>query len=397
MEDFTKLNEFAEGTLDSAAEHELFGRLAASSELRSELKQLMAFNSAINSNRSLFSVPVDSKAKIFSSIGFNPAPVPQPVPITARIGDLFKKYYGRIFAGIGCAAAGAIIAYMLLGAPEPDNGKNFAGKTVNAAIPTVSSMQTDAPVKSIIRDTVVIVKYVMLKEEEKYSENLASAAENPITQEALSANNTSVPELRFSNVISSNGTKPNFLSSGNERDMPVFAINQEFPLFTSVGNLKKGLSVEVRGSQYWNMPEASMNPSKYAMFNNTGITILYDISENISLGLDMRQENFFQTFDGDDKYGLPVMYEQQPNFTSFGAVLRYDSRSTKSLRPIYQVIAGGNQVGILGRASAGFAYSPYSDISFVLGLEYSYLLYSYQNKMFNSQKLGFNYGVLFSF
>lgn len=400
MDDFTKLNDFAEGALDSSEERELFGRLAASDNLRGELKRLMAVNSSINANRSLFAVPSASKAKVFAGIGFDSVSPALPASFASGIRGFLRSSRGKILGGIACAALGAALMLLFQGAPETKQEvTNSKNQVTMSNPPNALASREEVPQRnmepliSVIRDTVVVIRYVT---ERVSSETNVSVAQN---EEKQPEKEFVLMEPRESNFSNRPRTKPLLLGNNGENAIQNFlsgrVLSPEPQLCGDVSGM--GLSLEVRGGQYWNMPEASLNPSKYSMFNNTSITVLYDISKHFSIGLDIRQETFFQRFDGEDIYSLPVTYEQQPNFTSYGIVFRYDSRSNKSIRPFYQGIVGANKIGLIGRASAGLAYSPYSDISFLLGLEYSYMGYAHQNKLFGSQKFGLNYGVSFKF
>ncbi len=154
-----------------------------------------------------------------------------------------------------------------------------------------------------------------------------------------------------------------------------------------------GFSAELRGSQNWNSEKATLPPSDYAKFNNYSFALFYDLSEVFSVGLDVRQETFFNRFYGKDADGIMKTFETQPNYTSLGLALRYYAMPNANLKPFAQITLGGNSVGLASRAMAGLKYEPYRNIAFVIGLEYSNLAYWFDNNSFNSSKVGLNYGV----
>jgi hypothetical protein len=53
--------------------------------------------------------------------------------------------------------------------------------------------------------------------------------------------------------------------------------------------------------------------------------------------------------------------------------------------------------GYLGRVTGGLEFMPYSDIAFIVGLEYSNMFFTHQQNLFSAQKLGLNYGMAYKF
>ena len=160
--------------------------------------------------------------------------------------------------------------------------------------------------------------------------------------------------------------------------------------------INSGFTLEIRGSQDWLMKSTNISSSTYPKFNNMAVSSLYSIADNFQAGIDIRQENFFQEFTGYDEINEKTYsIQQQPNFTSAGLALRYTWNGTGTIPVINQFTIGGTNVGIIGRFMLGTCYSPYSNISFVLGLEYSILRYYHLDEYFVSPKIGFNYGVSF--
>jgi hypothetical protein len=220
--------------------------------------------------------------------------------------------------------------------------------------------------------------------------DIASANKINETSEApVLINMSSIHPGQNLNINKSAAYNDRFPGSSSFNDLLINNINP--------GNNRLGLTAELRGSQYWFMPgEATVNPEKFAMFNNTAASLLYQLTDNISVGADIRQETFFQVFEGDSA-GLKFRYSQQPNFTSYGLIMRYNITHWGDFSPMGQIYIGGTNAGLIGRLMAGMAYSPYPDISFMLGIEYSGLKYTHQVQGYNASKLGVNYGVGFSF
>jgi hypothetical protein len=156
-----------------------------------------------------------------------------------------------------------------------------------------------------------------------------------------------------------------------------------------------GLSLEVRGSQYWNFEKEYISPFKSAMFNNTSLSLYYNLLDNFAIGGEVRQENFYQ------KYNSPAgdtIFQQQPNFTTFGVNFRYTiPYDFWGIEPMIQLNVGANNAGITGRIMPGLKYTPYRDLTFIIGGELSGLRFHHKNEPFYSYKFGLNYGVMVNF
>ena len=127
-------------------------------------------------------------------------------------------------------------------------------------------------------------------------------------------------------------------------------------------------------------------------FNNTGLGIFYEFSDDLKLGLEIRQETFYQEFTDDE-----FEYKQQPNFMTVSAAVRYSFNVWKYIFSFVQLTAGANRGGLVARPMIGLEYKPYPDIAFLVGFEYSYLYFKQEPDYFGANKLGLNYGVSFSF
>ena len=167
-------------------------------------------------------------------------------------------------------------------------------------------------------------------------------------------------------------------------------------LMGSLGELT-GLSVELSGSQNFALPPATVNPEKNLIFNNLNFAVFYNVTDDFLIGFDYRRENFFLAFTGTEKSGQKFKYEIQPNLTTYSGIFRYEFNDLGKVYPVFQLTAGGNNYGAVLRFLGGFSYSPYSDIKFLLGFEYSNMIFTHQSQNFIANRLGFNYGVMFKF
>jgi long-subunit fatty acid transport protein len=159
-----------------------------------------------------------------------------------------------------------------------------------------------------------------------------------------------------------------------------------------------GLQIEWNASTAWMMPDASINPSSFAKFNNNSVSVFYELDNNWIIGAGLRQETFFQDFEGTDSRGERFRYEQQPNLTTYSLALRYRTNPFWGFCSLLsQGTVGLNNAGPVVRGSVGTEISLSNAFSFVVGLEYSNLFYKHQNSNYNSSKMGLVYGLNFKF
>lgn len=361
--------EYADGDLPQKYEDELFMALSSDESLRQSFRSALKFNSAIKQNADLFRPDPASKVRIFSAVG-----------ATIPAGDRNKFAKNRFFLFLNKQSAAWPLAMIALAAaivllfrtPE-ESSKETLSAVDESNYPIVESFEMPLPFyaekQALETKTRTIIKYIY---KEKSAETLASL-DNPINSNVILESYSAIPENSFGSKM---------------QTMPGNIDFQGMAYPWEISSEKTGFSVELRNSLAWNMPEANISPDEISKLNNFSIGINYDLTENITVLVNARQETFFQVFEGTEENGKRFIYEQQPNLTSFGAGLRYYIPAGNTLRPMVQISAGGNRTGALGRAAIGLEYNPYRDFSFLLGIEYSGLTYEHQNKSYYSDKGG---------
>jgi len=114
------------------------------------------------------------------------------------------------------------------------------------------------------------------------------------------------------------------------------------------------------------------------------------------VGIDMRQEYFYQEYEGLER-GVNYKYMQHPNLFSTGLVAKLRFMEISGLNSFVQAYLGGNEAGPVGRMMYGLEYSPSSDYHFILGVEGSLLGYYHGDQYFYTPKIGLHYGIGFNF
>lgn len=390
--DYTKtIHDFLDGSLETSGEEEFFLNLANNEELRSELKQQLAMKEAIKSDTKAFTPSAASTMAIFSALGFSAtAATAQTAGIGHKAKNLLSNYKQGLIGGIMSAAATIAVIFLLFNPMQntaendlPSIGANYSGmqaakEDLDISIPKVVSKSIDS------KEPQVIIKYVSSPNE--------VAAANKSDEIISGKNNTGFSkDLKYSGYVD-NRTKPvlNYTNQAGLKDQSIIPASY----LTDDQSVNSGFSLEVRGSQDWLLNDVNIAPANFPKFNNMSLTALYSITDDLQAGIDIRQENFYQEFTGYDKKQKKIYsIQQQPNFTSAGIALRYTWNDDGLIPVINQVTLSGTNAGMIGRFMIGSKYSPYHNISFIFGLEYSILRYFHQDQYFASPKIGLKYGV----
>jgi hypothetical protein len=393
--DFQMIIDFADGTLDPAMEDALFLKLNADEELRQEFKAHMAIKNAARTGSSAVFLPAASKAAVFSKLGLS-IPSSGYVSSASGIGAslLLLLRNKKVIATAGVALLLTAI-FLLFDNPKTDD-VNLASKnpvksenqqTADISkYPTVSSVegtQTDSRKTTSVKvrvnpDRIESISSVKPNDISVTSGTLASQEvfTQLVTSEIVNQQNRIVTKGQSFNAVNINGAYS--------------------PIPVILEKDQSGIDVEFSGSNYVSTVSPTIEPAKYSPFNRMGLSGMYRLSDVFGLGANLRQETFFLRYRGTEG-NEEFIYEQQPNFTTFSLVSRYDMAQWGSFKPFVQLSAGINSIGFVGRGQTGLQYTILPNLSAVLGVEYGYMLYTHQNNYFNSSKFGLNYGLMFSF
>ncbi len=391
------IHDFLDGSLDSEQEERLFGELSSGEESRAEFKRQLAIKSAVKSDKSVFVPSARSTSKVFSALGLSAGAAYSKGGATPKKAGFFgSKYFPAVAAAVSAALVALVGALIFL--PKFDalrsekaslkNDLNAISQKMDKANESIASFEKALEKRS--KPSEPIVKYVYLKQK-KVQQNETVAKETPIAK----LNEKRISELTYASAAEN---YPGDLYISDFKRSRRSSI--EYPKtsdFSELTNVRRdfGFNVELRKLETWHNTYPSVNPSNYNKFNNTSLTALYEITDGLKVGGEIRQETFFQSFEGNDALGVSYRYEQQPNFTSGALVVRYADEDFNlwGVYPMAQASFGGTNVGYIGRLMGGAVYSPYPNVDFLVGFEASDLMYKHDGSAFNSLKYDLNYGV----
>ena len=400
MEEFNKIHELLEGELDDSRQRELFLKLSQQKELRMDFKSLVLLNGTMKDKNLSLPIPLASSQRIFAETG-----IKSTTGKNAAAG-FFKT---RTFSAMAASFATALVFIMLFN-PFADTAEVMSSENNFSAIQqeTVERSNSNSDIgessgKIDENQNSASNNVINSVSSKNISDNNSSDGEHSIISEILQNEGYSkIPTaLEFAENSFNNEIEPEFPKFRTKESTNYsFLRNQKISSFKNqneildIGtkNSFKKFSIEARGFQDWMMPESQIGPSEIAKFHNTALCIDYRFSKNHSVGLDIRNENFLLKFSGENEFGMPVNYSVQPNLMSAGIYYRYAMRDAGKVFPIAQIYLGGNEIGGVARLMSGAGIS-IDNFEFVFGIEYSTNIFEYQGVIFNSSKIGLNYGV----
>jgi len=399
------IHEYLDGTLDKASESQLFMALSSSDELRNELKQAITMDKGLSKRVSAFVPSSSSTLNVFSQLGIGAglgaASTTAALGFKSSILSFFSTYSTAIISTI---VGIAVTSGLFLGFYNPSdsysqeriiamNSSDSKMENSETAFLSQTSQEQIFPRPLDVYKTDTVVKFVkqqyILPESEKQT-----AIESDI-EDKFDTGFDSSELLTFSDIPNSKQevrfeTKQVF----HQRYLPESNYEQYKIAFPSVIN---NLSLEVKGNGYKSIPSPEVSAYPAGLLSNMQVSALYDFGNGFKAGLDFRQESYYQSFSGTNEIGESFIYRQNPNYYSLGILTRYNLYESTYFNTFSQLYLGGTVTGAVSRLMMGIEFLPDSPISFILGFEGSMLSYYHQKILFNSPKIGLNYGVAFNF
>ncbi len=260
-------------------------------------------------------------------------------------------------------------------------------------------------VKSSQEDDIVVEEKEPVKERivYKYIERPTRVTEEAVE---LTAQNTDTPDVSLL-------TNKEYSEKEVNYALPVYTMNQPMlnyalindkaikatysPLASNVLIPQDlGLTAEVRGNHYWSFPKANVGYSTTPLLNNTSFALMYNVNDKFSAGFDLRQEYFYQEYEGQEE-DVMYKYMQHPSYFSYGLTAKLRFLEFDHFNSFVQAYLGGNQAGPVGRLMYGMELNPGAGYRFILGIEGSMLAFHHSGEYFYTPKIGLHYGISFDF
>jgi hypothetical protein len=153
--------------------------------------------------------------------------------------------------------------------------------------------------------------------------------------------------------------------------------------------------MQFRGMSSLQSPEFSGIREQIGILDNSRVTFAWSLGEHISVGIEAGREPFVLNYEG-IKEDRPYAFNQYSPMLTGGLFLQGRTSAIELLgnsRFYTQAVAGGTEIGILGKLGLGIAYPISNAISLQLGIEQSFMQFQFQGKSFDAQKLDLLYGI----
>lgn len=419
MDNSEKIINFIDGNLSDSAEKELFNAISMDDSLRLELKNLLSMKNTIKESFNFYEPSLAMTASLYKELNVS---LP-PNIIEPKINKFGSNIMGFQIKSL---LAGALITLLTLlsiyyfyskynnsdisrNTDLIKNSNNIEGNSYsNNNFVDKSNLsskmqegtqnnQSREKIKNSIGKTNNGFKsnHLFSLNNNKSKDNQAFENSQSIASE-LNEKIVSPSDISFNNLLD-NVNKFDLINKNISLQKIQTEINSQLDSNENHINPKLGISVELVRLINWNLQKATIDPSKSNYFNNSAISLLYQMSDKIEIGTEIRQETFFLKYNGIENQDLKFQYEQQPNFTNYGLIFRYKPINFDKNTISIQTVLGGNYFGYTGWITLNYNYNYDDLITFYIGTDFGVFLYNYQGNIFNSEKFGLNYGIKFKF
>ncbi len=418
------IQEFVDGTLEKSREDELFLMLSSNDELRNDLRQTIAIDKSFYRKLSSFKPSAAATIGLYSKLGFTtPDNIVDGQPSPAGKAGFFRKNRQGMTWGIisSCLTALLFLLFLIPEGQSPAGAQSAGTKSI--AISRDLAISSNSPAQMPLASNIDVTygepglksagfKNITIKS--RTSGNLMNhnvpvrnylPRQNTValsTESQAPANSTDSKKLSItaSNFFSEINNEPDFIQHSDNLNLgsqvtlqPITFQQPSAPASES----KLGISLELKGSHFWNRPEAQKILTTTSELHNIGLCLSYDVNDWLTVIGEIQNEKFFQKFDVKDPYGNTYEYLQYPNYTNIQAGVRMKFIRKEFFDTFVQLMGGGVQTGGTGSMMLGVEFKPHSDYSFIFSFEGSAIGYYTGNKFYITPKFGVNYGIAVNF
>jgi hypothetical protein len=379
-------NDFFEGNLDTNQENEFMELLITDETFRLGLKGYVGVSNTINSNIKLFGPSTKETSELYSKLGFAIPAVLEPSQV-AKINNtsfLQKPFLKYFLTGLTSSIFTLLTVYFIWSSFEKSNPNFSTRPKLTESKPLIVGKRPEEELIIDKSNSKTSKRYQKINQIKIEESNLS----DQINPQTIVKQSSQILSLSNVNSISFK----NYTNQSNPiNELKSLQIND----FSESSMQKYGISFEIRNSLNWNLPKETIYPSVISKFNNVNLAVVYDISDNFKVSADLKQETFYTEYSGVEADNQNYNYKEQANFTTLSFGGRCYPFSNGNLKPYTEIDVGFNKAGYVVKPALGIEYSAYSNLSFLLVLEYDKFWFSHQNNWFTTSKLNLNYGLAF--
>jgi hypothetical protein len=398
------ITSYLDGELPIEKEDAMFSSLASNSEdSRSAMRELVSMRNVIPHDIEAFTPPPGAKDAVFSQLG-----------MATQSAEKGKSGWKKAILPLAFLALGLAGGYGFgdsFSSNEKDETLQLMRKqgSIGGFSPLISTgdspnvptivLQQSAPIRIVYKDRMrnmaSVTPMITLPPISVHQSANVQVATNQIGSESIANNNTTKEILSETNTPLQENSKQTEQSNVVEKQ----SSNQIAAPNGSVSNIEPikypQFWMQFRGMSSVQSPEYSGIRKQMGILDNSRVTFAWSLGEHFSVGLEAGREPFVLNYQGIKEDRLFVFNQYSPMLTG-GLFLQGRTSALEYLgnsRFYAQAVAGGTEIGVLGRLGLGIAYPISNHISLQLGLEQSYMQFQFQGNAFNSQKLDLLYGI----
>lgn len=406
MQQNDMINEFMDGGMMPADEDNFLMMLAADDELKSEFKRALFIENTLKEEAALIAPSTRTTMQLFSALGINYTSVYSDKTFIQKYSPLVLKYFRKAVPSIITAIIVYVAASLYFNSNSVDDIKLSAKNETFSHVSTTKISAPDGngyPMMSSFKIERGNLAHTVLAHTNKQN-NLRVNPEQPAVKQTSDQNLNAGIVNNFNNNTISLLDKSE-IASFNSITEPDYKINSSyFNPIQEVHNAedfrnstkKTGFTVSFTGSEDKSLKNVMLPETSHPVFSRNGIEILYDVNDNMKMGLDLRQEYFFQNYKAHIN-GIHYQIYQHPNLFTLGLAAKLNiTKLYKNTSLVTKLGLGINEAGPVIRGMIGVDYDPSNDFGFSLGIENSNLLYRNEKVFYVTPKLGIVYSIKFN-
>lgn len=417
MEYSRLIHDYLDGELNPLLEDKLFTEMAVNQDVRSEFSKQVRLNSFTRQDMDSIYIPSESTEAIFTSLGFS-------IP-SASIPNVGVRYYWSWLKKHSLGTVSAILALLLMISASWQMFNQNIGKSeidLSAKSVKVSESQNKNtsnklvgnPNNQLVKSDNIVKnnQFAMTSSKElvsKHNSRVFNSGNNSIVADEAD-NSVKIEEMQsHGETLASSSNK--FFT--NKSVVSIYSIEESDLEFRSYSEYNRnmifqqgveihpfdfsGLNLDVTWSKskYQYNKTLNLASDEHSFLFGNDVTIMYRINDEHSLGIALGEEEFYQEFTYHTGEQVAT-YKQIPNYFWGGVSYRYtptDLKLGESIQPYSKVIAGGAKGGIIAKIEMGVSMRITPSISVFAGGEYGAMVYNIRDKMYNSDKFKFLYGI----
>jgi|GEM_PF-520419 len=398
------ITSYLDGELPLEKEDAMFTSLASDSEdSRSAMRELISMRNVIPHDTEAYTPPPAAKDAVFSQLGMTNNTAEK------QSSGLKKALLPLAFLALGLAGGYGIgdsfssaeknELLQLMGKQQAIGGfPPLISGDNSPSVPSIVLQQT-APVRIVYKDRIKnmasVTPMITLP---PISVNQLAHGQDVNSQSEISSQVKvdDAGKQQSAESIASVDKKPEITLVDAKEDLNTQSINTQTPTISNIQTpVYPEFWMQFRGMSSLQAPEYSGIRQQLGILDNARVTFAWSLSEHISVGLEAGREPFVLNYQG-IKEDRPFVFNQYSPMLTGGLFLQGRTSALDYLgnaRVYAQAVAGGTEIGILGKFGLGIAYPISNHISLQLGLEQSYMQFQFQGNAFDSQKIDLLYGI----